>query len=44
MADHDRVVRPAASVTQRADAIQSALDARGLGASEAVAVRLALLL
>jgi len=34
--DHDRVVHPTASVQQRVEAIQSALDARGMNATDAV--------
>jgi nitrile hydratase len=37
MAVEDRVILPTASVEQRVDAIQAALDERGMKASEAVA-------
>jgi nitrile hydratase len=37
MPDSERVIRPTASVEQRVDAIQAALDERGMKASEAVA-------
>ena len=36
MSDHDRVVHPTASVQQRVEAIQAALDARGMNATDAV--------
>src|SRR4029077_9895162 len=36
MPDTDRVIQRTASIEERVDAIQSALDARGLKASEAV--------
>jgi len=37
MSDDDRALRPTATPGQRVDAIQAALDARGMAASEAVA-------
>jgi nitrile hydratase len=36
MPGHDRVVHPTASVQQRVEAIQAALDARGMNATDAV--------